>query len=160
MAERPEVAIQAILAILQDLQQLNLSLADCLAVEGLLGGNPPGELDPWGRTRKEAREEYLRFTRDRPTFEHGVERWGDFAVRFRGAARDYGVTGNQAKRILYDTITGSSSRLVISSMSPKLPAAQNMEFEDYLGAMGEKFMPAAESIQMEAEYRDREAREI
>ena len=155
MAERPEVAIQAILAILQDLQQLNLSLADCLAVEGLLGGNPPGELDPWGRTRKEAREEYLRFTRDRPTFEHGVDRWGDFAVRFRGAARDYGVTGNQAKRILYDTITGSSSRLVISSMSPKLPAAQNMEFEDYLGAMGEKFMPAAESIQMEAEYRDR-----
>ena len=95
------------------------------------------------------------FTRDRPTFEHGMDRWGDFAVRFRGAARDYGVTGNQAKRILYDTITGSSSRLVISSMSPKLPAAQNMEFEDYLGAMGEKFMPAAESIQMEAEYRDR-----
>ena len=132
MAERLEVAIQAILAILQDLQQLNLSLADRLAVEALLEGNPQGELDQWGRTRKEAREEYLKFTRDRPTFECGLDRWGDFAVRFRGAARDYGVTGNQAKRVLYDAITGSSSRLVISSMSPELPAAQNMEFEDNL----------------------------
>ena len=30
-----------------------------------------------------------------------------------------------------------------------------MTFGEYLQRMGEKFMPAAESIQMEAEYRDR-----
>ena len=82
MAERLEVAIQAILAILQDMQQLNLSLADRLAVEALLEGNPHGELDQWGRTRKGAREEYLKFTCDRMTFECGLDRWGDFAVRF------------------------------------------------------------------------------
>ena len=58
----------------------------------------------------------------------------DFAVHFRGAARGYRVTGDQAKRVLYNAITGSSSRLVISSMSQELPAAQNMEFEDYLPA--------------------------
>ena len=57
--------------------------------------------------------------------------------------------------MLYDAITGSSSRLVITSLSPELPAAQEMTFGDYLQRMGEKFMPAAESIQMEAEYRDR-----
>ena len=67
------------------------------------------------------------------------------------------VTGSletKLREYIYNAITGSSSRLVISSMSQELPAAQNMEFEDYLWAMGEKFMPAAESIQMEAEYRD------
>ena len=80
------------------------------------------------------------------------DRWGDFAVRFRGAARDYGVTEEQAKRVLYDAITLSSSRLVITGLSPELPAAQEMTFGDYLRRMGEKFMPAAESIQMEAEF--------
>ena len=82
MAERLEVAIQAFLAILQDLQQLNLSLADRLAVEALLEGNPQGELDQWGRTRKEARAKYLKFTGERLTFERGRDRWGDFPVRF------------------------------------------------------------------------------
>ena len=57
--------------------------------------------------------------------------------------------------MLYDAITGSSSRLVISSMSPELPTAQGMGFEEYLRRMGEKFIPAAESSQMEAEYRSR-----
>ena len=57
--------------------------------------------------------------------------------------------------MLYDAITGSSSRLVITSLSPELPTAQWMTFGEYLQRMGEKFMPAAESIQMEAEYRDR-----
>ena len=87
MAGRPEDAIQAILAGFLNMQQLNLSLADRLAVEALLEGEPQGERDQWGRTRKEARAEYLAFT-----FERGRDRWGDFAVRFRGAARDYGVT--------------------------------------------------------------------
>ena len=57
--------------------------------------------------------------------------------------------------MLYDAITGSSSWLVITSLNPKLPAAQEMTFGDYLQRMGEKFMLAAESIQMEVEYRDR-----
>ena len=57
--------------------------------------------------------------------------------------------------MLYDAITGSSSRLVITSLSPELPLAQEMTFGEHLQRMGEKFMPAAESIQMEAEYRDR-----
>ena len=54
--------------------------------------------------------------------------------------------------MLYDAIMGSSSWLVITSLSPELPASQEMTFGDYLQRMGEKFMLAAESIQMEAEY--------
>ena len=121
MADRPEAAIQAILISLLDMQQLNLSLAEQLAVEPLLEGELQEELDQWGRTRKEARQEYLKFTRDRPTFERGRDHWGDFAVRFRGAARDYSVTEEQAKRVLYNAITGSSSQLVITSLNPELP---------------------------------------
>ena len=128
MADRPEAAIQAILIVLLDMQQLNLSLANQLAVEALLEGEPQEERDQWGRTRKEARQEYLKFTKDRPTFERGRDHWGDFAVWFRRAARDYGVTEEQAKRVLYDAIMGSSSRLVITSLSPELPAAQEMKF--------------------------------
>ena len=59
--------------------------------------------------------------------------------------------------MLYDTIMGSSSRLrrlVITSLSPELPTTQEMTFGKNLQRMGEKFMPAAESIQMEVEYRD------
>ena len=102
MAGRPEDSIQAILTGLLNMQQLNMSLADRLAVEALWEGEPQEERDQLGRTRKEARAEYLAFTRDRPTFERGRDRWGDFAVRFRGAARDYRVTEEQAKRVLYD----------------------------------------------------------
>ena len=65
------------------------------------------------------------------------------------------MTEEQAKRVLYDAITGSSSRLIITSLSLELPAAQDMTFGDYLQRMGEKFMPVAESIQMEAEYQER-----
>ena len=57
--------------------------------------------------------------------------------------------------MLYDAITGSSSWLLITSLSPELPTAQEMTFGDYLQRMGEKFMPAAESIQMEAKYWER-----
>ena len=154
MADRPEAAIQAIITGILNMQQQNLSLGDRLAVEALLEGEPQGERDQLGGTRKEARAEYLAFTRDRPTFERGQDCWEDFAVRFRGAAREYSVMEEQAKRVLYDAITGSSSRLVITSLSQELPAAQGMTFGEYLQRMGEKFMPVAESIQMEAEYRD------
>ena len=40
MADRPEAAIQAILTSILNMQQLNLSLADLLAVEALLEGGP------------------------------------------------------------------------------------------------------------------------
>ena len=66
MADRPEVAIQAILAGIRDMQQLNMQLADCL-----LAGGPGVERDHPGRTRSEARKDYLGFTWDRPTFERG-----------------------------------------------------------------------------------------
>ena len=71
MADRPEAAIQAILTGILNMQQLNLSLAGRLAVEVLLEGEPQGERDQLGGTRKEARAEYLAFTRDQLTFERG-----------------------------------------------------------------------------------------
>ena len=113
------------------------------------------ERDHLGRTRREARKDYLCFTRDRPTFERGRDRWNDFAIWFQGAMRDHRVTEEQAKWMLYNTIVGQSSRLVISSMNPELTAIQHMEFREHLRRMGKKFTPAAESIQMEAEYRSR-----
>ena len=69
--------------------------------------------------------------------------------------RDHGVIEEQAKWVLYNAIVGQSSTLVISSMNPELPASQHIEFREYLRRMGEKFTPAAESIQMETEYRSR-----
>ena len=85
MGDQPEPAIQAILIGLLNMQQLNMSLADRLAAGSWLEEEEPREeRDQWGRTRKEARADYLAFTRDRPTFERGRHRWGDFTVRFRG----------------------------------------------------------------------------
>ena len=155
MAERPEVTIQAILAGIQNMQQLNMQMADRLAIGGPGGQGPVVERDHLGRTRSEAREDYLCFTRDRPTFERGRDRWNDFTIRFQGSMRDHGVTEEQAKLVLYNAIVGQSSRLVSSSMNPELAAIQHMEFWEYLWRMGEKFTPATESIQMEAEYHSR-----
>ena len=65
MASGPEAAIQAILTGLLNMQQLNMSLTDRLA--GVIWPEeeePLEERDQWGRTRKEARAEYLAFTRD------------------------------------------------------------------------------------------------
>ena len=97
MADRPEVAIQAILAGIWDIQQLNMQLADRLVAGGPWGQGPAVERDHLGRTRSEARKDYLGFTRDRPTFERGRDHWNDFAIRFQGAMRDHGVTEEQAK---------------------------------------------------------------
>ena len=55
MAERPEVAIQAILAGIWDMQQLNMQLADRLALAGPGGQGPAVKWDHLGRTRSEAR---------------------------------------------------------------------------------------------------------
>ena len=76
MADRPEVAIQAILAGIRDMQ-----LADRLAAGGPGGQGPVVERDHLGRTRSEARKDYLGFTRDRPTFERGRDCWNDFATK-------------------------------------------------------------------------------
>jgi len=46
-------------------------------------------------------------------------------------------------------------RLVISSMSPRNADYVNMEFDEYMRLMGEKFTPAAESLQMKSEYKSR-----
>ena len=65
MGDRPDAAIQAILIGLLNMQQLNMSLADRLAAGSWLEEEEPGEeRDQWGRTRKEARADYLAFTRD------------------------------------------------------------------------------------------------
>ena len=127
MVDRPEVAIQAILAGIRDMQQLNMQLADPLAGGGPLGQGPAVEWDHLGRTRSEARKDYLCFTRDRPTFGRGKDHWNGFTIRFQGAMRDHGVTKEQAKWMLYNAIVGQSSRLVISSMNPKLTAVQHMD---------------------------------
>ena len=62
MADRPEVAIQAILAGIRDMQQLNMQLADRLAMVGPGGPGPAVEWDNLRRTRSEARKDYLGFT--------------------------------------------------------------------------------------------------
>ena len=58
MAERPEVTIQAILAGIQNMQQLNMQMADHLAMGGPGGQGPAVEQDHLGRTRSEARKDY------------------------------------------------------------------------------------------------------
>ena len=115
MVDRPEAAIQAILAGIQNMQQLNMQLADRLALVGPGGPGPVVERDNLGRTRSEARKDYLGFTRDRPTFERGRDCWNDFPIHFQGSMRDHGVTEEQAKWVLYNDIVGQSSRLVIDS---------------------------------------------
>ncbi|MBM3938855.1 MAG: hypothetical protein FJ333_09430 [Sphingomonadales bacterium] len=111
--------------------------------------------DHLGRTQLEARKDYLEFAKNKPTFERGKNRWVDFASQFDRARVDYGVTEIQAKWVLYNAIVGQSSRLVITSMAPDAPGVEGEPFRDYLRRMGEKFTPAAESLQMEAEYRAR-----
>ena len=88
--DRPEAAIQAILAGIQNMQQLNMQLADRLALAGPGGPGPAVERDHLGRTRSESWKDYLGFTRDRPNFERGRDCWNDFAIRFQGSMRDQG----------------------------------------------------------------------
>lgn len=116
----------------------------------------PGERDALGRTRAEARRDINDFMHNCPKFERGKGRWVDFARRFTHSKNYSGVTDEQAKDALYyQAITGPSSRLVIASMAPDQAAYVNMTFAQYLERMGEKFTPAAESVQMEAEYKAR-----
>ena len=80
------------------MQQLKMQLADRLAGRGPLVQGPGVERDHLGRTHSEARKDYLCFTRDRPTFERGRDRWNDFSIRFQGAMRDHGQTNRQDRQ--------------------------------------------------------------
>ena len=102
MAERHEVTIG-----IRDMHQLNMQMADRLAIGGPWGQGPVVERDHLGRTRSEASEDYLCFTRDRPTFERGRDCWNDFTIRFQGSMRDHGVTEEQAKWVLYTPLWAS-----------------------------------------------------
>jgi len=135
-------------------QGVQAALADVGAtLERLtLGGGPR---DEHGRTAEQARKDYREFSKVKPTFERGRDRWVDFARRFNGTKLEYGVTDQQAKWVLFNAITGSSSRLVVSSMDPTEGDWVNMPFRQYMQRMGEKFTPASESLQMEAEYKSR-----
>ena len=64
MAGGPEAAIHAILTGLLNMQQLYMELTDRLEAKGWSDEEEElqEERDQWGRTRKEAREEYLEFT--------------------------------------------------------------------------------------------------
>jgi len=115
----------------------------------------PAECDQFGRTAMEARQDYLEFARRHPTFERGKSRWADFAGQFGRAVIQHAVTQAQAKEILYDAIVGTSSRLVVASMQPDRAEMDALTFEQYLQRIGEKFTTAAESLQMEAEYKAR-----
>ena len=114
-----------------------------------------GQRDQHGRTEEQARRDYREFSKLKPTFERGRDRWVDFARRFNGTRLEYMVTDQQAKWVLFTAIVGSSSRLVISSMDPTVGEWAGMTFQAYIQRMGEKFTPASESLQMEAEYKAR-----
>ena len=62
---------------------------------------------------------------------------------------------HQAKWGLFNAVEGAKSRLMISGMNPGRQAMRDLSFEEYLQQMGEKFLPAAESIQMKEEYLNR-----
>ena len=111
--------------------------------------------DVMGCTATEARRDYLEFLTKRPTFERGKTRWNDFAHLFTTARNGYAVTDAQAREVLYGAIIGQSSQLVIAGMIPTVAPYNTMTGAEYLERMGEKFSPAAESIQMEAEYKAR-----
>ncbi len=90
------------------------------------------------------------FCKLRPMFERGQGRWTDFAIQFSKVQNDFYIKDHQAKRALYLAIKGQASRLVVASMNPDQDPYNGMTFAQYLRRMGEKFSPAAGSMQMEA----------
>ena len=55
-------------------------------------------------------------------------------------------------------MVGTQSRLVITGMGPDRQVMRDISFGEYLQQIGEKFQPAAESIQMKEEYLNRTQR--
>lgn len=125
-----------------------------LSVRGSGGGNDE-DRDDQGRTSSQANRAALDFIRHCPTFERGKDRWSDFSARFELQKKTYGVEDPQAKVALWNAIVGKSSRIVIASMHPHKETHNMMSFEQYLTAMGAKFTPASESMQMKSEYKAR-----
>ena len=121
-------------------------------------GTQPVEDDPWGRNKFEIQRDRLHFGQAGPTFRRHRDRWGDFTVQFCRAKIDYGVDDDQAKRGLFRAVEGAQSRLVIAGMDPDRQAMSDISFGEHLQRMGEKFRPAAESIQMKEEYLNRTQR--
>ena len=163
----------AMVGILQQLQgqqeqlaQQRAAQADLVVhLQNLAAAIPPAQaaappaappvVDGRGRTQKDQWRDYVDFQRQRPMFERGKMRWADFAKMFQVVVDDYGVNDERAKKSLYLSITGQSSRLVIASMEPTRADMAGLTFRQYMDRMGQKFTPAAESLQMEAEYRSR-----
>ena len=119
----------------------------------LIRETQPAEDDLWGCSKIEIRQ--LRFGQARPTFRRHHDRWDDFAARVCRARTDYRVDDDQAKRGLFSAVEGAQSRLVIAGMDPDRQVTRNISFGEYLRQMGEKFRPAAESIQMKEQYLNR-----
>ena len=124
-------------------------IAENTAILGaFIQGTQPAEDDPWGRNKFEIRRDGLRFGQARPTFRQHRDRWDDFAAQFCRAKIDYRVDDDQAKRGLFSVVEGAQSPLVIAGMDPDRQTMRDISFGEYLQQMGEKFRPAAESIQM------------
>ena len=105
-----------------------------------------GDNQPTADTRN-ARE----FLSKCPTFERGKDRWTHYVKIITEMVREYGVNNLVAKCGLFFGIKGQAS-IVISSMVPSEGRYANMDFAQYLAAVGEKFTPASESEQMKGEY--------
>ena len=97
----------------------------------------------------------LDFMKNCPTFERGKDRWADFADWFTFQKNTHEIDDRYAKIALWGAIHGRSSRLVITSMKPNVRPYEAMDFAEYLQAMGNKFTPATESLQMKSEYKGR-----
>jgi len=98
---------------------------------------------------------FMDFMAKCPTFDRAKDRWSDFAARFRMHRRIFDIVDDRAKEALWNAITGKSSRIVVASMEPTQGAYANMTFAEYIDAMGRKFTPASESMQMKSEYKSR-----
>ena len=151
MAQRTDPVTEQLILRTNEIAQLLHRVGE------LLGGNqgPRNPAEQAERNERDARREYQDFLRNKPTFERGQNRWVDFARQFRSIKDSYRMTDQQAKTALHLSIIGQSSRLVIASMHPDEGDWARMTFDQYLGRIGEKFTPAAKSLQMEAEYKAR-----
>ena len=62
-----------------------------------------GQRDQHGRTEEQARRDYREFSKLKPTFERGRDRWVDFARRFNGTRLETcGLKSGKQIRIMTD----------------------------------------------------------
>jgi hypothetical protein len=117
------------------------------------GGGREGGMNQQERNFEAARRARMDLMKSMPSFERGKDRWIDFERQVRLLVEELQVPEGIAKRVLFGAIKGRSSRIVIASLIPNEGAAANMTFDQYLREMGQKFTPAAESMQMKQEYK-------